>query len=647
MEAAGTPVLVSVDGNDAKLLYLDLGQDFAIIKQTIASHFNVAQIPKISFLVTSYGVGPVSTELGADTLPLARLEPHLVFRATSGADVPASTSVTGPAPQDATTALNLLVQFAKRASAAEIPKRASAAEIPKTASAAEIPKTASAAEIPKTASAAEIPKTQLPPPGPQIWEIPPEVAAHFRTTTPRFLVRDCYPTAFDKIQSVFMAPSPPDLLTTKTRVVVLSGTPGIGKSLFFVYWFVRQLASFPPGGRVLYLQQQLNNGFLYADGLWSRIAGSQIKNILTTAPPADARAPPLFIVADSVDLASCVPESHRVLVITTARMNWTLKFSPMQLYLPLWSYEELTPIFPESPELKKLFTHYGGIARLARELQCTLSQEEFLARTDQAFRTRLDGVNPNTTVDALANEFGDPDQHHHIFQIFPSSSLERRQIRPGTPYLRCLVKDLLRLKIERTMAEFALRKTISPQLARLQGDYFEDVAHSYLSKLDCQLEAQALLPSPHSLPLRFTPHPARVFKTPGDVVPSPDAVYWIPSQANFPAIDALFYPDPAQPPVFFQMTTAATHPIKNGRTQQFKKLAFALGCREPISLVFVVPAHMKPYKSQVVVNDFLAFNQYVLYIEPPSTTALTSPPRTDFDSDEIPLQILDDDVDDE
>ncbi|KAJ4452423.1 hypothetical protein PAPYR_13438 [Paratrimastix pyriformis] len=75
--------LVSVDGNDAKLLCLDLGQDFAIIKQTIASHFNVAQISKISFLVTSYGVGPVSTELGADTLPLARLEPHLVFRATS------------------------------------------------------------------------------------------------------------------------------------------------------------------------------------------------------------------------------------------------------------------------------------------------------------------------------------------------------------------------------------------------------------------------------------------------------------------------------------------------------------------------------------------------------------------------------------
>ncbi|KAJ4453288.1 hypothetical protein PAPYR_12262 [Paratrimastix pyriformis] len=84
MEAAGTPVLVSVDGNDAKLLCLDLGQDFAVIKQTIASHFNVAQISKISFLVTSYGVGPVSTELGADTLPLARLEPHLVFRATSG-----------------------------------------------------------------------------------------------------------------------------------------------------------------------------------------------------------------------------------------------------------------------------------------------------------------------------------------------------------------------------------------------------------------------------------------------------------------------------------------------------------------------------------------------------------------------------------
>ncbi|KAJ4456787.1 hypothetical protein PAPYR_7917 [Paratrimastix pyriformis] len=102
METAGanTPVLsvllclkriiwhscgVSLDGGLARLLRLDLGQDFATIKQTIASHFNVALV-SISFSVTSYGEKPVPTELDADTLPLARLEPRLVFYATSGSE---------------------------------------------------------------------------------------------------------------------------------------------------------------------------------------------------------------------------------------------------------------------------------------------------------------------------------------------------------------------------------------------------------------------------------------------------------------------------------------------------------------------------------------------------------------------------------
>ncbi|KAJ4457974.1 hypothetical protein PAPYR_6367 [Paratrimastix pyriformis] len=115
METAGaktplTPVLVSLDGMPAHLLNLDLGQNFAIIEQTIASHFNVAEI-SISFLVTTYGEEPVPTKLYADTLPLARLEPHLVFRVASSTahrrdrsqedlSPPATPTVTGSPPED-------------------------------------------------------------------------------------------------------------------------------------------------------------------------------------------------------------------------------------------------------------------------------------------------------------------------------------------------------------------------------------------------------------------------------------------------------------------------------------------------------------------------------------------------------------------
>ncbi|KAJ4454552.1 hypothetical protein PAPYR_10707 [Paratrimastix pyriformis] len=305
----------------------------------------------------------------------------------------------------------------------------------------------------------------------------------FRVATTRLLVRDCYKTVFDRVHPWLLQTAPPGCVSIPTRVAVITGTPGIGKSLFFAYWFVRLFRDLPTGGRVPYLRHP-DQAYLFADGRWSAVPNEgAVRAILAELSPVDA--PPLVIFADSVELT---------------------------------------------------------------------------------------GRNPRGPSRDSADE---------------------------------------------------------PRVLRQNW-------------VDRQASAQAPgKPTDPPLPLRFTPYPARVFATPGDVAPSPEAGYWIPGRPTSPPSTRSSTPAPAQPPVFPQMTTAPTHPIRDGHAGQLMALARALRCPEPIRLVFVVPAHLKPlYRPLRVHREFASFEQYVLSIEPPSTIALTSPPRTGFD----PTMNLDDDV---
>ena len=158
-----------------------------------------------------------------------------------------------------------------------------------------------------------------------------------------FYVRDCYPKYYDLVKDLLANP--------RTDYISLTGTPGIGKSIFYVYFFQRY--------------RKANPNVTIVTASFSK--NRKLKKCLVFAPDAreGVKYKDIPDIENSLHLYDGPPEikpaRNKMGCFTSPNYEWLdemLKVpNHISLYLPKWTLEELW----EAKELLELELHYDTI----------------------------------------------------------------------------------------------------------------------------------------------------------------------------------------------------------------------------------------------------------------------------------------------
>ncbi|KAJ4454798.1 hypothetical protein PAPYR_10405 [Paratrimastix pyriformis] len=392
-------------------------------------------------------------------------------------------------------------------------------------------------------------------------------------------------------------------LLTEDDCVVLTGTPGIGKSLFGFYymdWLLKSALAMP----IYYVNDQFVLERTSSESPWivvpQKIFEAEKTQPLTATTKSCALQAP-------VEIASSGPT------------NIALRDS-----VALPRPENAT----RREALDALWLKFGGIARFARTLLTGHSMGDTLLTINSGFHFFLSGLQAGTSLlSTFATETahdGLPGHHHHIFQIFPLSGFTDYEVRVPTSDLRTQLYEKIEAKTRDALLGFVLTKGVPSFLSRLQGDIWEDVCHSALTTLALTVHARSLQSDTPDLTVAFSPgmQLARFNKV--DTVDSSSG-YWVHETSNFPSIDAVIPSQPALPlstPTYFlQMTLNPNHPIVPGQHNEFLNLTRHLNA-DPINLIFIVPPSLESSFNRQPNKTGCRIRQFVAALNPPPSMAV-------------------------
>ena len=164
---------------------------------------------------------------------------------------------------------------------------------------------------------------------------------------------------------------------SKMRInrMAITGTPGIGKSvfLFYILWRLANIKS----TKTVILHRQMNHRRIYVfqnDGCWIVSYDADIQMLLTD--------PDTWYLTDALLTPPASVEAVTILVSSPAEKYYSdfLKYSstaPLH-YLPTWSLEELkrvAHVYSKSPEeVEKRFDMIGGVPRYVLEKDVNLEE---------------------------------------------------------------------------------------------------------------------------------------------------------------------------------------------------------------------------------------------------------------------------------
>jgi hypothetical protein len=425
-------------------------------------------------------------------------------------------------------------------------------------------------------------------------------------------VRKCYHELYDiltKLQTTDVEP---------VRIL-LTGTPGIGKSTFLIYFIIRYLyestrvpdSSENPAVRdVLIFQPANSENEFYA------FAGP---NIVRKGTRSDFEA--LFLLSTTWYLVDWKPKSGPVsvpaLTLFALSPNSTQdeefkdfeKILALNLCMPVWTYEELEKcrhhVFPELPDesLIYIYNRVGGVPRSCLESPAEAirlgypqkkAHEKGLRRLRDAFNAIKDPLN---VLRAQEESLGSVKVSGRLLHKVPDSE---------PPYwdsghrvwASAYVIDRF-VSMVNTYSASNMNREVMEGLARNErddtiGKVFECyVRHLFFkggrttlkkrrlhkdSNTQRELEPQQWFTIPENLE-------HKPFSGMADFsIPEEDTgTIWTPGP-NFPSVDIILTPNS-----LFQITISPRHPVKQ---EPLKKILEKLPAKEKISLYFIVPAEI-------------------------------------------------------
>ncbi|KAK2459274.1 hypothetical protein APHAL10511_008695, partial [Amanita phalloides] len=351
------------------------------------------------------------------------------------------------------------------------------------------------------------------------------------------LIRNEYVLAYNYIlEDTLKCPT-----TERQRSATLvTGQPGIGKTLFLFYVLARRLherkpvafqidnhvfALFGQGGVTLHSTSRKTSRKYVSEGTWA-LSDSDASN---RSGLCMAFQQPTFHV-----IHTSSPSSPRW-------KNWVKRLGADKYIMDVWSLEELKTLFDlknlHFPSGKDLFEKYGPSPRVIIYLLIgSIKEETYKVEVKvAAFRlaSRFSAVAP--LLDDL--DFGDISSK--IFTVRPKNNVSRgvHTLENPTPFLCCTFGLAMSRQAAAQQHTFFRMLSSHPSFCAAGGWLFEDYAHNRLSAPNREpLKAHSLDGTVYHIPV-----PAKMIagSTALKNIRPPHDFYWRPVTPNFKGVDAI------------------------------------------------------------------------------------------------------------
>lgn len=407
-----------------------------------------------------------------------------------------------------------------------------------------------------------------------------EIPKCFHAAIHNVYVRECYGVYYEYIHRVW---GYGDLLTSVT------GTPGIGKSFFYSYFFDRFRAE---NKDVTIVTASYNADRTFQSCLI--FYPGSLTGCLSDKIPVLRDAVYLFDGAPNVP-----PANVRMVCFTSPNHHWLRSICKdelhTRLYMPVWTLEELldaADALKLSVSLETIgerFNFFGGSARYC------LKSEAHSKKVDLAIdetRQKIWKITSFEEVErALDQNIQTEEVNHQIFHCSPILLVdlpERRELFIASVEIRELLdQSLIHWDLVK-QREFVRMLRSSDYSSSLLGWIFEAFSARTL-KTGGEFAVTRL-----SSPLETCA-----------IVLDPDQFKTMP-RSNYPAVDGVFRDNGTGLIWLFQMTRAESHPLKGAGIKLLLKEIHELHALNHgrVRLVFVVPANRAEFPEQnIVVPD--------------------------------------------
>jgi hypothetical protein len=412
------------------------------------------------------------------------------------------------------------------------------------------------------------------------------------------------------------------LSDTRNRVLV-TGTPGIGKSVFGFYLILRLLhlrETF-----ILYHSTKDQLRVLFRNG---RIFRGNLQSF-----DEEARHEAIIIIYDCADpLPVLTYRAVRTIALSSPRQHHYNDFgkTAMFFYMPPWEWEEVAILAQSLQKTReeivacyKLFLHVGGIPR-----------HLFESSGWDKLKEALQSVNPEAVFSVVATDSVlVPEKANIVIHLIPTPDFRHCSRRLATQYVAHTLTDRFRQTCIQQLRAFIYGAKAAPTAQGLAGDLYEPVVFEQLRK-GGQFPSRGLYP-PQLMPsttefkfdheLEFSPPPPssssssapppppasrkrkRSFGIPfttitvdeeiissvprvshrfhhiEEVKEKPENFFLFPAFRNLAGADALVRPN-----ILFQITVGDIHPI-NYEGLQTARNVLGLKDVDVCKLYFVVP----------------------------------------------------------
>lgn len=390
-----------------------------------------------------------------------------------------------------------------------------------------------------------------------------------------------------------------DILNHNYQCVYITGTSGIGKSLYLLYLMYKLVLTspLPSSISIHYKTREGGNFLLLPNGFVLRTE--------MTSPVFDEHVPK-FVLIDSVNVQTVDPQyGPHILVASNSR-----HFKEFQkrvdeyrrrgktIRMENWSKDELQCISAYPLDILTLrFDIFGGSARnvfmLERDVPVSRNNSYSIIFDDlinMFFRDRMRTVSLKEWEDALAsikytivNQLNMIDDVLDGKQAFISMfyhTFEETGQSWATTFLKCLAGKLMDSKV----------LTIGNKVRQIVGDSgsmgvaFESLVHETLLKSSCTYTATSIIKGQRPKNRIFTiPKKVEIFRGITDITSLSNPSYGLPITGNFSCVDGVM-----QPNTLLQYTISLIHPGIQEKVDAIRAQLLDTNLKNH-ALIFVVP----------------------------------------------------------
>ena len=384
----------------------------------------------------------------------------------------------------------------------------------------------------------------------------------------KFYVRNCYEEYYNHIMKL--------LLNPRMKYISLTGTPGIGKSIFYLYFFQRYRRENPNVTIVTASfgkDRELLKCLVFEPGMVEGVKQKEIPDIKDSQHLYDG--PPKI-----------QPSDNKMVCFTSPNYKWLdgmeKAANHIPLYLPgwklqeLWEANELLELGLDVLTIEERFLLFGGSARY-----CLTLNTKFYNRGVKKLESKAKSIETFDTIKACLDEKAEKsDISHRIFHFVPSFDEDVpcsfEQVFCSVSIARIVDKSI-RDKSESKRNELVHWLNANNKSSTLLGWLFEGYANQtfnaggtfVLKSLDSDEQC--------TLDLKE-----------GDYKPARTDTY--------ESIDGYFFP------YIFQITRNYHHPVNAKGIENHCEL-FKVPNPQALKLVFVVPKGMSDYKKQAILDE--------------------------------------------